>query len=202
MASIRHSLDRLETIYLMPIAPACCSHTLDSRHLPRLSRQLERIEALAGMAPSTRIKRSSTGRTRTAPEPISDSLPPQSIVKDEPGSPDQDATARAGPSYTTLRRSTRSSTSLALHLSSYAYSPVNGTTSAPATPPRKRIKVEPKPSTPLARTSEGAPTPRSSSKKMPVLALDKPHKEPERWREQYRLIEKMRRGIIAPVDDM
>jgi endonuclease-3 len=45
-------------------------------------------------------------------------------------------------------------------------------------------------------------TPKSSAKKLPQLALENPHKAPEKWEEQYRLIEKMRRGIVAPVDDM
>ena len=37
---------------------------------------------------------------------------------------------------------------------------------------------------------------------MPQLALEKPHPEPPKWREQYGLIERMRKGIVAPVDDM
>lgn len=121
-------------------------------------------------------------------------------------------------SFTTLRRSTRSSTGAGtitpsssttnLDLTRYAYNPV--------TPSRKRVKVEPREDvdnkllvqTPMTKikddpdASARPPTPRSSSKKMPQLALDKPHKEPDRWREQYRLIEHMRKGIIAPVDNM
>jgi endonuclease-3 len=45
-------------------------------------------------------------------------------------------------------------------------------------------------------------TPKSSKKPFPQVALEKPHPAPARWEEQYRLIERMRKGIIAPVDDM
>lgn len=116
--------------------------------------------------------------------------------------------------FTSLRRSTRSSTTTQststtnLNLSRYAYNPI--------TPPRKRIKTEPRHDhvemellvqTPMTKLKDdpdatATPTPRSSSKKMPQLALEKPHKEPDRWREQYRLIEHMRKGIVAPVDNM
>jgi hypothetical protein len=34
------------------------------------------------------------------------------------------------------------------------------------------------------------------------MSLAKPHPAPARWEEQYRLIEQMRMGIVAPVDDM
>jgi endonuclease-3 len=37
---------------------------------------------------------------------------------------------------------------------------------------------------------------------MPLPKLEKPHPAPARWEEQYRLIERMRKGIVAPVDDM
>lgn len=147
------------------------------------------------MPGSARPKRPSTGRAISPVDRVSPSPPLQSVVKDEPLPLNLDPPA--GSSAHSLRRSTRSSTSLALDLSSYAYTPPDGT----GTPPRKRVKVEP--STPQTPEAKRPPlTPRSSSKKMPVLALDKPHKEPDRWREQYRLIEKMRRGIVAPVDDM
>jgi hypothetical protein len=39
-------------------------------------------------------------------------------------------------------------------------------------------------------------------KVLPQVKLDKPHPAPLKWREQYALIERMRKGIIAPVDDM
>jgi endonuclease-3 len=66
------------------------------------------------------------------------------------------------------------------------------------------------PITQLKRESESKPngvgsmsTPKTTPKKaLPLLALEKPHPEPAKWREQYRLIEHMRKGIIAPVDDM
>lgn len=128
----------------------------------------------------------------------------------EPGSSD---------TFTSLRRMTRSSTSTAsivVDLASYAYQP--------ATPsPRKRVKREPiTPQTatetesdplvkledvdaidPLTPSRDTKPsTPRSSKKAMPQLALEKPHPEPAKWREQYRLLERMRKGIIAPVDTM
>lgn len=117
-------------------------------------------------------------------------------------------------SFTSLRRSTRSTTvststdlqtppqstspnavagpSRSKDLASFAYND-------PATPPRKRVKVE----LDGGNTTPGTPkTPRSAKKPMPILALDKPHPEPARWKEQYALIEHMRKGIIAPVDTM
>ena len=140
-------------------------------------------------------------------------------VEIEPESPSHD-----GPSttFTTLRRITRSVTTTTndspadpLDLSSYAYA---------STPPRKRARaskgaststevkiessvssVEPKVDGPMTPELVERPslTPRSSSKKpMPKLALDKPHPAPAKWEEQYRLIDRMRKGIIAPVDDM
>jgi endonuclease-3 len=66
------------------------------------------------------------------------------------------------------------------------------------------------PINPLKREPESKPNgvgstsiPKTTPKKaLPLLALEKPHPEPAKWREQYRLIEHMRKGIIAPVDDM
>lgn len=66
------------------------------------------------------------------------------------------------------------------------------------------------PINPLKREPESKPngvgstsTPKTTPKKaLPLLALEKPHPEPAKWREQYRLIEHMRKGIIAPVDDV
>ena len=89
-----------------------------------------------------------------------------------------------------LRRSTRSSTTL--DLSSDAYIPST---------PRKKPKSSPPPE-PITPPPRPPITPQSSSKKLPQLALDRPHPAPSRWQEQYRLIERMRAGIIAPVDDM
>jgi endonuclease-3 len=127
--------------------------------------------------------------------------------------------------YTTLRRTTRSTRStqlttkqesgenvqpgvLTANLSAYAYQPPT------ATPPRKRVKVEVglgaddedelKP-VGLEDGDDGSTTPgtkKAKSKPLPQLVLDKPHPEPPRWREQHRLIERMRKGIVAPVDDM
>ncbi|ORX36218.1 DNA glycosylase [Kockovaella imperatae] len=76
--------------------------------------------------------------------------------------------------------------------------------SSPSTPrSSKRARVKLEPMTPETSGIERPPTPKSSSKKpMPLLALDKPHPAPPKWEEQYRLIERMRKGIIAPVDDM
>ncbi|ORY26058.1 DNA glycosylase [Naematelia encephala] len=109
--------------------------------------------------------------------------------------------------FTSLRRSTRSTTSQttatstappqnfvpAVDLSSYAH--------IPATPsPRKKIKLE-HPDTPS--TPKKASTPKSVTKKpLPQVALAKPHPAPPKWEEQYRLIDRMRKGIVAPVDNM
>lgn len=127
--------------------------------------------------------------------------------------------AGSSDTFTSLRRTTRSSTSTAstaVDLASYAFQP-----STPS--PRKRVKREP--ITPQAATDTDAdvlvkleeagvvesltpsrdtkpPTPKSSKKAMPQLALEKPHPEPAKWRKQYRLLERMRKGIIAPVDTM
>lgn len=112
-----------------------------------------------------------------------------------------------------VRRSTRTivtsasntSTSSKLNLSAYAY---EGKAPGPVTPsPRKKPKLEHVSGTPLREipspdTGDSPKTPKSSKKPFPQLALDKPHAAPARWEEQYRLIERMRKGIVAPVDDM
>jgi endonuclease-3 len=133
-------------------------------------------------------------------------------VKVEPPSPSSAST------YTSLRRATRSvssSSSRPVDLGSYAYKPTTPS-------PRKRVKrespaaadreddplvkLEEVPLTPISQLAETGPsrplTPRSNKKPMPQMALAKPHPAPARWEEQYRLIERMRRGIVAPVDDM
>ena len=66
---------------------------------------------------------------------------------------------------------------------------------------RTKVKAEP-PSTPPPAGDEPVAPESSSQKALPLLALGKPHPEPPKWREQYRLIERMRKGIVAPVDDM
>jgi endonuclease-3 len=127
-----------------------------------------------------------------------------SEVKAEPDLP-------SSSSYTSLRRSTRSTTRTAddetttsLNLSSYAF----------AAPPRKRVKLEPKtPSVkaeddePLVKLEDTTPIlPSSGSatpkKGLPLAKRSKAHPEPAKWREQYALIERMRAGIDAPVDTM
>lgn len=148
---------------------------------------------------------------------------PASAPAGPPGAADSTEIGAAGPgpstaTYTSLRRTTRSYRSSlvdaepnvkaeppaspirSLDLSSYAYTP------PVSTPPRKRVKREQDPLATPGTEGESKPatTPSSAkkSKPFPQLALDKPHPEPARWREQYRLIERMRRGIVAPVDDM
>lgn len=134
-------------------------------------------------------------------------------VKVEPPSPSSAST------YTSLRRATRSlaspSSATPVDLGSYAYKPTTPS-------PRKRIKreshfaadqeedllvkLEEVPLTTISQLAEAGPsrppTPRSNKKPMPQMALAKPHPAPARWEEQYRLIERMRKGIVAPVDDM
>lgn len=124
--------------------------------------------------------------------------------------------------FTSLRRSTRSTTrdsepasasSSSLGLSAYAYQAPN---------PRKRAKIEPKeePLSPVKRgkgkakaeeddvplvkvsKEETAAAKREKKQGQPLPARTKAHPEPARWYEQYQLIEKMRAGIDAPVDTM
>ena len=141
---------------------------------------------------------------------ITTSTPPRDLVKPEPTSPLNAITdIEASIPTPTLRRSARStpnakngeSSAAGLDVSSYSYTPVTPS-------PRKRAKIELVDVKPDIRTpikSEKKPsigTPKSSSKKLPQLALEKPHKAPDRWEEQYRLIARMREGIYAPVDTM
>jgi endonuclease-3 len=141
---------------------------------------------------------------------ITTGTPPRDLVKPEPASPLNAITDIVAFIPTpTLRRSARStpngkngeSSATTLDVSSYSYAPVTPS-------PRKRAKLEhvdvkPDIGTPIK--SEKKPsigTPKSSAKKLPQLALEKPHKAPDRWEEQYRLIARMREGIVAPVDTM
>ncbi|WRT65292.1 uncharacterized protein IL334_002235 [Kwoniella shivajii] len=146
-----------------------------------------------------------------------DSLPnvAQSVIADhQPLSTIEVASNLTPTSFTSLRRTTRSSVSTSsagdpsipsiagkktkFDASKYQYHP--------STPPRKKLKVET--TTPISVkaenvTEESPRTPKSASKKsLPQLALAKPHPAPLQWEEQYKLIERMRKGIIAPVDDM
>lgn len=129
------------------------------------------------------------------------------------------------PHFTSLRRTTRSTTrttepstpaastpepasasSSALNLAKFAY----------VEPAQKRVKREvsvktemkDEPDEPLSEVKD-EPSPRkrksATSKKDKAAYLApraKAHPEPARWREQYALIERMRTGIDAPVDTM
>ncbi|ODN95282.1 endonuclease III [Cryptococcus wingfieldii CBS 7118] len=117
-----------------------------------------------------------------------------------------------GQVFTSLRRTTRSAKTAAvddeeelpkkskLNVPKYEYKP--------ATPsPRKKPRLEDAKAEPdvkiQASPIKRVATPRSTPKKpMPQTSLAKPHQAPAKWEDQYRLIEHMRRGIIAPVDDM
>jgi len=152
-----------------------------------------------------------TTSTRNSRVTMITSRTPPPVVKPEPASPLNAISDLEDPltHAPRLRRSTRStpigkngeSSKTTLDVSSYAYSPVTPS-------PRKRAKighVDVKPDIKTPVQSENRPnmaTPKSSAKKLPQLALDKPHKAPDKWEEQYRLIERMRKGIIAPVDNM
>lgn len=115
-----------------------------------------------------------------------------------------------GSAYTTLRRSTRSTTKVEadvkllgreasdakLDLSSYAYE-------IPRESPRKRVKLEPEDELREVEIKDEIKVERKSPKKtLPLAARAKAHAEPARWREQYALIERMRAGLNAPVDTM
>lgn len=70
-----------------------------------------------------------------------------------------------------------------------------------------QVKVEPidGESEVLVELPESTPTPKKKGtpkKAMPLAPLVKAHPEPARWREQYAVIEEMRRGLNAPVDTM
>lgn len=152
-----------------------------------------------------------TTSTRNSRVTMITSRTPPPVVKPEPASPPNALPELEDPPTLapTLRRSTRStpigqngeSLNTTLDVSSYAYAPVTPS-------PRKRAKIEQvevKPDIKTPVKSEDRPTmatPKSSAKKLPQLALEKPHKAPDKWGEQYRLIERMRKGIIAPVDNM
>ncbi|WWC60036.1 uncharacterized protein I303_102599 [Kwoniella dejecticola CBS 10117] len=153
------------------------------------------------------------------------------------------ASNTSSPYFTSLRRTTRSTTSTStaapqayVKIESSSPSKVNPNLNGngngkrskldiakyeykPSTPPRKRTKFSNSTTTTptIVKTEnvdvdiEDSPngststpkTPKSASKKpFPKLSLDKPHPAPPRWEEQYRLIEHMRKGIIAPVDNM
>jgi len=152
-----------------------------------------------------------TTSTRNSRVTMITSRTPPPVVKPEPASPLNAISDLEDPPThaSTLRRSTRStpigkngdSSKTTLDVSSYAYAPVTPS-------PRKRAKIEhvdvkPDIKTPVKSENRPTmPTPKSSAKKLPQLALEKPHKAPDKWEEQYRLIERMRKGIIAPVDNM
>lgn len=74
--------------------------------------------------------------------------------------------------------------------------------------PSKRVKVEHNAdalrSPELVALEDDKPVKKKTPSKKPViqLALDKPHPAPKNWERQYELIEMMRKGIVAPVDDM
>lgn len=74
--------------------------------------------------------------------------------------------------------------------------------------PSKKVKLEANAeslrSPPLVAVELDEKPKRKTASKKPViqLALDKPHPAPKNWERQYELIEKMRKGIVAPVDDM
>lgn len=152
---------------------------------------------------SSSLKRTTSTRNSRVTLITPATLPPPSTVKPEPRSPTPplvEVDSTTSTPFTALRRSTRS-TAIPQDAS------LSKNANAPPTPsPRKRVKVEHvdagAASTPIKTERPSMATPKSSAKKLPQLALEKPHKAPEKWEEQYRLIEKMRRGIVAPVDDM
>lgn len=187
-----------------PLIPHCTHYIryLDPGSL--IPRALNYVGSMSGQ-----LKRSISSRNSRVTL-ITTTTPPRDIVKPEPSSPLKAITdIEASIPTPTLRRSARStpsgkngdSSAAALDVSSYSYTPVTPS-------PRKRVKLEHVDIKPDIRTpvkSEKKPsigTPKSSAKKLPQLALEKPHKAPERWEEQYRLIARMREGIIAPVDNM
>lgn len=117
-------------------------------------------------------------------------------VKEEPPSPKL--------TYTSLRRSTRSSATVEgpaspvrnskLNIAKYEYKEAT-----PSSRKRQRIDDIVKEEEVETKTSRI----KSPAKKpLPQVALAKPHSAPAKWEEQYHLIEKMRRGFVAPVDEM
>lgn len=106
--------------------------------------------------------------------------------------------------YTSLRRPTRSSATVEepappvknskLDIAKYEYKD-----RIPS--PRKRPRIND-----VAKEEEvgtkTSPVKSPAKKPLPQVSLAKPHAAPAKWEEQYRLIERMRRGIVAPVDEM
>lgn len=127
-----------------------------------------------------------------------------------------DGPAQMQTSYTSLRRTTRSATRptppsapLIKVEEDESLISLAGIADPPVTPTRPRKRVKREPVTPIdqkVKVEGGLDTPgsqpRSAKKVMPLPKLEKPHPAPARWEEQYRLIERMRKGIVAPVDDM
>lgn len=117
-------------------------------------------------------------------------------VKEEPPSPKL--------TYTSLRRSTRSSATVEgpvspvrnskLNIAKYEYKEAT-----PSSRKRQRIDDIVKEEEVETKTS---PIKSPAKKPLPQVALAKPHSAPAKWEEQYHLIEKMRRGFVAPVDEM
>ncbi|KAK6907011.1 hypothetical protein I203_101000 [Kwoniella mangroviensis CBS 8507] len=134
------------------------------------------------------------------------------------------ASNSTSPHFTSLRRTTRSTTTSSGESSKRSILDIGKYQYVPSTPPRKRAKVEIKvedvedtiiASTPKSndrsivkvetvdtKPSISPKTPKSTKKPLPQLSLTKPHPPPPLWEEQYRLIEEMRKNIVAPVDTM
>lgn len=106
--------------------------------------------------------------------------------------------------YTSLRRSTRSSVTAEgsaspvrnskLNIAKYEYKD-------PTPSSRKRQKIDDIVKEEEVETKT-SPIKSPAKKPLPQVALAKPHSAPAKWEEQYQLIEKMRRGFVAPVDEM
>ncbi|KAL0247092.1 hypothetical protein I308_104127 [Cryptococcus tetragattii IND107] len=106
--------------------------------------------------------------------------------------------------YTSLRRSTRSSVTAEgpaspvrnskLNIAKYEYK-------GPTPSSRKRQKIDDIVKKEKVETKT-SPIKSPAKKPLPQVALAKPHSAPAKWEEQYQLIEKMRRGFVAPVDEM
>ncbi|KAL7421469.1 alpha,alpha-trehalase nth1 [Cryptotrichosporon argae] len=135
--------------------------------------------------------------------------------------------ATGQPAYTSLRRATRSQATSAIQgdgtarlaLEGYAYrspkrlkrepSPITPAKSSgallkaePASPTTPLRAVKPENADAIAPAKGEGSTPRSAKKSQVTAARTKAHPAPAKWEEQYRLIERMRAGIVAPVDDM
>ncbi|WVW79822.1 hypothetical protein I302_101792 [Kwoniella bestiolae CBS 10118] len=166
-------------------------------------------------------------RSSLNPQPSSPAFEPRK-EEQEPLSTIQSASNSSSPYFTSLRRRTRSVVSVGeteaakksiikLDIAKYQY--------VPSTPPRKKQKVDtptevkledvedaagssgsnrktPKSSCKVKAEAGSPKTPRSAKKSLPQLSLTKPHPAPPRWEEQYKLIEEMRKNIVAPVDNM